>query len=145
MKIVRNLSRLEARAIKAISFQTAWISFSDPDNPDSIVNNPNLEKLNNLKLSIWNLWEPHFFNETWRFPPSEDEIHSIVDFLIENKNYNIIINCYGGKGRSGAVAKFCHDKMNYFWSDSCQSIAKPNSLIYKTMVNYFNQKYDKHN
>ena len=145
MKIVRNLSRFEARAIEAVSSKTAWISFSDPDNPESIVENVNLEKLNNLKLSIWNLAEPHFFDETWRFPPSEDEIHSIVDFLIQNKNYNIIINCYGGKGRSGAVAKFCHDKMNYFWTNDCMEKAKPNLFIYKTMVNYFNKKYDQHN
>ena len=138
MKTVRNVSQTQANEIKYASSSTVWISFSNPYEKDDEVDNKILENLNTLKVSAWNLQEAFFFNEKWRMPPEKQEIEKIVDFLVANSQSNIIVNCFGGKGRSGAVAKFCHDKMNYFWSDSCRELAKPNLYIYNIMVNYFN-------
>ena len=138
MKTVRNLSKIQANEIKFISSNTVWISFTDPLESDSIVENEILENLNHLKLAVWNLQEAHVFNNELRLPPKSEEIENIVDFLLANSQSNIIVNCFGGKGRSGAVAKFCYDKMNYFWTESCREIAKPNLYIYNIMVNYFN-------
>jgi predicted protein tyrosine phosphatase len=138
MKTVRNLPQTKANEIKYASSDTVWISFSNPYEKDAPVENKILENLKTLKVSAWNLQEPHFFNEKWRMPPEKQEIEKIVDFLLSNSKSNVIVNCFGGKGRSGAVAKFCHDKMDYFWGEYGREIARPNLYIYNTMVNYFN-------
>jgi hypothetical protein len=141
MKIVQNLSKAEARSIRSVSSNTVWISFSDPDDSNSIVHNSILENLNNFKITAWNLSQPHFFDKKLRQPPNAKEIESIVDFLVANSTSNVIVNCSGGIGRSAAVSKFCHDKMNYFWKASHQENVRPNLFIYNTMVEYFNLNY----
>jgi protein-tyrosine phosphatase len=138
MKTVRNLPQTKANEIKYASSNTVWISFSNPYEKDAPVENKILENLKTLKVSAWNLQEPFFFNEKWRMPPEKQEIEKIVDFLVAHSKSNVIVNCFGGKGRSGAVAKFCHDKMDYFWGEYGREIARPNLYIYNTMVNYFN-------
>lgn len=120
-----------------------WISISEPGISNTQVNNSVLDQCPKLEISFWDI-EKNFnytnpengVSEILR-PPSDEDAEKIVDFILDNPNKNVIVNCKAGVSRSGAVAQFCEDILSYEWSRSHKNIAVPNMLLYRKMVNYY--------
>lgn len=117
---------------------TAWISISEPDMPETVVNNVELDKLANLKMSFWDITAPvpgiglgEYF-----YPPSEKDAQRIVDFIEKNRGKDFLINCQAGISRSGAVCKFLQDCLGYQWVEG-KDRARPNKLLVELMKDYF--------
>lgn len=140
---VINLMRLEAKSWdRQIESPTAWISISEPEGTNSIISNPILDNLPNLKISFWDLTkELKRSEEETLYPPTDDDAKKIVDFIVQNAGKNIIVNCAAGISRSGAVAQFCSDALGYKWLEFGKKRAVPNSLLYRKMIDYFVKTY----
>lgn len=117
---------------------SVWISIGEPDDQRSIVSGP-LDKVPNLKLCFWDLKSAIEHGGKILYPPNESDARRIVNFLLKHKDNKsvVIINCAAGVSRSGAVAQFCQDFLNYEWNEFCKSCSVPNSVLYRLMVNYY--------
>lgn len=143
MKTVSNIPRkiAENATETQVSPESVWISITEPDLEHST--NPVLDKLPTLKLKFWDITNPVCLlsldgkSEGYGYPPSEHDAKAIVDFLLQNSNKHVIVNCKAGKSRSGAVAQFCHDMLGMRWPDEWQRRATPNSVLYRLMVDYY--------
>jgi protein-tyrosine phosphatase len=111
----------------------AWISIGEPEIPDSVISNHILDKLPNLKISFWDTTEivHDVFGDAY-FPPSQQDAAKIFQFIKENRNKNLIINCKAGKSRSGAICKFLEENLDYEWV-SGKDRARPNVLLHKLL------------
>lgn len=143
MKTVVNLSRRETidlerqELIPSFFEDYIWISISEPDKPDSIVNSKVLDQLPKLKLAFWDVCETMEFNRDIIHPPSENDARQIVLFLLANPDKNIIVNCAAGVSRSGAVAQFCQDFLGCEWVGDGKWRASPNHKLYSMMRDYY--------
>lgn len=144
-RVVCNIPRIAARegyegrkGDKQFIDNAIWISISEPDDQRSIVSSA-LDQLPNIKLAFWDLTTviPDFKGKTL-YPPGENEARKIVNFLLKHKEKNfVIVNCAAGVSRSGAVAQFCSEFLDYEWDPFCKSCAAPNSVLYRLMVDYY--------
>lgn len=115
----------------------AWISIGEPEIPDSVISNRILDKLPNLKINFWDTTEiVHDVLGDAYFPPSEKDAAQIFQFIQENRNKNLIINCKAGISRSGAICKFLEETLDYEWIDG-KDRARPNSLLVKLLKQEF--------
>jgi len=131
-------SRIEPKKIyDAIGDNIAWVSINEPD-LDYQTTNPILDKVPNLKMSFWDITTPLDFKGEILQPPSDEDAKAIVDFILTNKDRNILVNCAAGVSRSGAVCRFCEDILGYEWLQIGKELSIPNSVLYTKMVNYYN-------
>jgi len=124
----------------------AWISIQEPGNEPTT--NENLDRLNKLKLEFWDIDFPGlFYNEQsqkWEQldPVSDELIEKIYNFLIENRNKNIISNCRMGISRSGAISNFCCDCLGHEWDTESHNRALPNKYLYRKLYNLYEKDND---
>jgi len=119
-----------------------WISIFEPVNcdQDALLAISPLKCFPRLFVSFWDVIKPipAIGGEMDAIqPPSHSDAKKIVDFLLEHKGKDVIVNCTAGISRSGAVAQFCEDQLGYDWRYEGKRKAHPNSLLYKLMVDYF--------
>jgi len=136
-----NLPRVAAQNISNVlnPYSCAWISFEDPDDPKSVVDNVVLNSCPNLKLAIYDLQEETtcVLSGQKFYPPSKEDARRIVDFVKENTGRNFIVNCAAGVSRSGAVCQFLQDCLGYKWLEEGKSNAAPNELLVKLLKEEF--------
>lgn len=123
---------------KELLEQAVWISISEPNEPDTVVSGP-FDQLPNIKLAFWDLIRSVEHKGQVLRPPPESDARKIVNFLLKHKNDKniVIVNCAAGVSRSGAIAQFCSDYLDYKWDAFCKSNSAPNSVLYRLMVNYY--------
>lgn len=136
MKTVYNIPRRTARQNTIVLKNTIWISIEEPDEPDSVVKNPAMEALPHLKIAFWDVTAPMQFPGYYALPPSFEDAKKIVDFLKQYPEHDVVVNCAMGISRSGAIAQFCQDILEYNWAAGYKAVATPNTLLYRLMVNY---------
>jgi hypothetical protein len=122
----------------------AWISIGEPRTPDSVISNPTLDKLPNLKINFWDLRKNEIlrrtivgFSEEEFHPPSREDAAQIVNFILANKGKNFLVNCAAGVSRSGAVCQFLQEKMGYSWDEDHKKLARANPLLFQYMSDAF--------
>lgn len=133
---VYNMSRREARhwRIPLSPEKNAWISIGEPDVPESIVQNPILEKLPHLKIDFWDVEKAIYsWGKDVCYPATESQIKTIFQFLEKHSDKNIFVNCAAGVSRSGAIARFMHDFYQYNWKFDRER-ANPNPYIYQKLL-----------
>jgi predicted protein tyrosine phosphatase len=116
---------------------TIWISISEPEDLKSVVSHPVLDQLPKLSLSFWDLTQVIIFHGQTLYPPSPAIARAIVDFLLLHRGKHVLVNCAAGVSRSGAVAQFCADFLNYEWMEEGKKNACPNHVLYNLMRDYF--------
>lgn len=155
MKIVYNIPRYAAKdgkipynggfilplqEDKSFADKAVWISISEPDDQRTIISGP-FDQLPTIKLAFWDLIRSVEYKGQILRPPPEKDARKIVDFLTKYRDRQfVIVNCAAGVSRSGAVAQFCNDFFGYEWEPFCKSCAVPNSVLYRLMVEYYQQK-----
>lgn len=115
-----------------------WISIGEPELPESVINNPVLNKIPSLHIQFWDVEINTFgvFNE--KYPvASDEEIKTIFEFISKHKDKNILVNCAAGISRSGAIAAFCSDILGYNWIGVGLERAVPNKYIYNKLIKYY--------
>jgi hypothetical protein len=141
MKRVFNVPRVAAQDFgnddPRLPEKLAWISISEPGKPDTIVTNRILDKCPTLKVNFLDLHES--IGDVLH-PPSKEDAITLVDFLVQHTDKHIIVNCAMGISRSGAVAQFCQDFLGYRWPDFYKAAAIPNKVLYRLMVEYYQEK-----
>lgn len=120
----------------------AWIQISEPEIPDSVISNSILGKLPKLEVSFWDCTE-EIVDETGDvyLPPNQKDAAQIFQFINENRDKNLIINCAKGISRSGAICKFLEENLDYEWING-KDKARPNSLLVELLKNEYNQTHD---
>jgi rhodanese-related sulfurtransferase len=116
--------------------QWVWISISDPDYP---ITNPDLEKLNHIKLEFYDLEYP-VDDLAWSgrilCPITPTQIEQLYEFIWINQNKSILVNCAMGVSRSGAVAKFCETFFSYTWPEWFKSKSNFNKFIFNELMDF---------
>lgn len=139
-----NIHREAAQSYLSNDFteNCAWISIGEPNTPDSIIHNNFLDKLPNLRLQFWDVEKTidGLFGELYA-PPTKEHAAQIVDFVLENKPRNFLINCAAGISRSGAICAFLEKHLGYEWLEegkqrSLKRIG-PNKLLLRIMEEYY--------
>lgn len=127
-----------------------WISIGEPGLADTVVNNITLDKIPNLKIDFWDIVEPlaSFIPEDPPFlPPLKEDAAKIIDFILENKGRNFLINCQAGISRSGAICKFLEDNLGYEWDKEGKTRTYkkhgPNKLLVGLLAENFNERTKK--
>ena len=141
-KTVYNVTRRFARDFDHNIMDTVWVSISEPGDDTSKVQNTLLESVPNLQTAFYDATPPTY--DMGRFtmhPATEEDIAPLVDFLVEHQEKDVVVNCAFGVSRSGAVAQFCQNVLNYNWNPQCKNQANPNKYIYALMVRYYRKKY----
>jgi predicted protein tyrosine phosphatase len=122
-------------------YDWAWISIEEPDTPETRVIHEYLDQVPNLKMSFWDVTSPYQYGGETYEPLCVEQAEQLVDFLVENKEKNIVVNCRAGVSRSGAIAQFCQDFLGHKWLPKYKMMAVPNSKVYRYMVDYYQRKY----
>lgn len=149
MPKIINLPRYVAQNWKAELKNTIWIEIWEPNEPQTMIRNEFLDSCPKLSLPIWDIAEP-FINENNKmvYPNHRNDAKNICKFILEHPQSNIIVNCAAGISRSGAVAKFCEDKLGYKWLEIGKRHADPNKSLYKSLHMvydvYFLREISKH-
>lgn len=140
--IVMNVARGVARSWgnqggirEMILTDPIWISISEPGRPNSQVVNTILDNTTHLKIDFWDITSEMTHEGELLLPPTKDDAKKIVDFIMSNPNRDILVNCAAGISRSSAICQFCEDVLHYKWGMG-KNVARPNSLLYRFMVNY---------
>lgn len=116
---------------------SAWISISEPGLQDTVVSNYTLDQCPKLRIAFWDVVDVYHYvnlekmvNET-AYPPLAHDAKLILNFLKENWDRNIIVNCQAGCSRSGGVADFCEKYLGYDWLEEFKQNARPNPTLFK--------------
>lgn len=114
--------------------ENCWITIQEPGTKH--IMNWSLSECPTLELSFFDLVKPMqgFELGEYFYPPSEEDARKTVEFLLENKGKNVIVNCKAGISRSGAIAQFCVDYLGYEWDAESEKRAVPNKLLYDLMA-----------
>ena len=126
----------------------AWIFIGEPidglvTSPDSEFRfNYDIQRLPKLEIRFWDITKPkatHIlidgeFKEETIYPINAEQSKELYTFLKANKDKNIIVSCYAGKCRSGAVAQFAHEYFGYEWIESFKGRSSPNDYVYDQLV-----------
>lgn len=127
LKVI-NASRREV-STNSIEFSSdkewAWISIGEPEKEFEHINNEFLDKCPQFKIKFWDIHREysHIFNE---FGPTKEEAASIVDFILQHKEKNFVVNCAAGVSRSGAVAYFLHTHFGHEYVTPYKDRMAPN-------------------
>jgi protein-tyrosine phosphatase len=126
----------------------AWVYISEPLPYDLTVYSFNyLSTLPHVNAVFWditkiqtvNIYQNGQWEEMIMTLPTFKNIRPIADFLKEYSNHNLIVSCYAGKCRSGAVAAFAEQYVKYEWVQEFKNKANPNPLVSKLLRDtYFN-------
>lgn len=133
MKKVINIPRIAAEKFSFLPKNAIWISIGEPEKTFIRINNEFLDQIPNLKIELWDLDEPCEFEDEILLPPSREEAQKIVNFILEHKDKNVLVNCAAGVSRSGAVARFCEECLGYEWLEDGKRCALPNYTLFKRM------------
>ena len=136
MKVL-NLPRFAAKHFSHMPKNTIWISISEPDCLDSVVQNEFLDQLPKLRLSCSDLTNPVEHGGEMLFPPSPSVARAIVDFILSKEGMHVLVNCAAGVSRSGAVAQFCEECLGYEWIEMGKRSAHPNPVLFGLMKDYY--------
>lgn len=104
-----------------------------------------------LQLNFDDIEEKEYSSIKEKYPElvlfNEGHAKQIMDFLIkirkEHKKKLLLINCYAGISRSGAVGKFANEyfneknKKDYIKFFDLNQQIKPNHYIYSILTNYY--------
>jgi len=126
----------------------AWIFIQEPlegiQTPDSsqFVFSDHILSLPTLTSQFWDVTRPahiHIiiddeFQEYVMQPIVREQAKEIYDFLIANRNKNVIVSCYAGMCRSGAVCQFAEKYLNAEWLEGFKQKAHPNPKVYDELV-----------
>jgi|688.fasta_scaffold757876_2 predicted protein tyrosine phosphatase len=142
MKTVTNFSRKNIREYnqKLSKDSAIWISIGEPGEENSKVVNESLSEIPHLHLDFWDVVQPIEFDGEIFHPPSDEDARKIVDFILEHKDKDILVNCAAGVSRSGAIAQFCSYALAYKWTENGKRKAVPNFLLYNKMISYYLSK-----
>lgn len=126
----------------------AWIFIGEPVDgikapPDAAFSfNPDIVFLPTLEVRFWDITKPcsthilvgeHF--EEYKLDPIKPfQAELIVNFLEEYQDHNLVISCFAGKCRSGAVCQFAEKYYNYTWIEGFKAKADPNEKVYNELV-----------
>jgi hypothetical protein len=120
LKNVCNIPRLDAREWSKFldPEKNVWISINEPGLTQTVVQNTVLESLPHLRLDFWDIESPINDIKTREtiYPVSDTDIGKIVRFIKTHEGKNFIVNCAAGVSRSGAIAKFLVDFLEYNWT-----------------------------
>lgn len=139
MKTVYNIPRHDAKDTNRVfdASKYAWISIQEPLTRDGNIKphitNEYLDKLPNLKVSFWDIEE----SQPGIVPASPEVLDELFAFIMTHRDSNIVVNCAAGKSRSGAIAKFCVEKLGHIWDIKSQQRADPNLYIYSELIKRF--------
>ena len=145
MKKVINIPRIMAKEWKNDPGDCAWVSISEPGEPQTMISNLFLDKLPTLHIALWDLEEPIKHEGKTLWPMGRIDTLNLFNFLIKNKDKSIIVNCAAGISRSGAVARFCEDYLGYEWMDLNgigKSAAMPNRAIYRMLAREYENRFE---
>ena len=134
---VFNIPRIAAENFKGVHSNMIWISISEKGVEPT--KHEALDKIPNLKLEFWDLTETLEYKGEMIGPPTDEQAAQIVDFILANPGKHVVVNCAAGVSRSGAVAQFCGDILKYEWPSYYKSMAVPNFVLYRKMVNYYQE------
>lgn len=126
----------------------AWIFIGEPidgliTQPDSEFRfNGHIRKLPKLEIRFWDITkskQTHLlvdgtFREETIHPINEEQADELYQFLKDNSDKNLIVSCYQGVCRSGAVAQFCEKYFHYDWLEGFKKKAHPNTFVYQRLV-----------
>lgn len=139
MNKVCNIARKAARdwSVPLEKDQYIWICISEPNS--QVISNKFLDLLPRLNMNFYDLDHKAYDLESKSmiYPPSSEDAKAVVDFILLHKDKNVIVNCAAGVSRSGAIAQFCEDLLNYEWCSYRKSVASPNRTLYRLLVNYY--------
>lgn len=128
------MPRSFARTANADTYgDAAWITIGEDTSEFKHVESE-LSRFPTLRIKFFDLLVPvpdlegGFIN-----PPNTDHAKQIYDFLIDNRDRNIVVNCAAGISRSGAVAQFCFDFLGHEWPEYPRSLACPNFVLYNML------------
>ena len=133
---VVNISGYHAEVFEIELSNTIWISIDDPEVKEEI-NNLNLRSLPKLNINFYDLIEDVITDETRFYAPKIEDAKMIVDFILQHPNKNVLVNCVAGSSRSGAVAKFCEESLNYHWIPFSKKLSDPNFTLYQLLNLYY--------
>lgn len=120
LKNVCNIPRQDAREWSRYldPEKNVWISINEPELTQSNVQNNVLESLPHLRVDFWDI-ESTVNNIKTRetiYPICDTDVSRIVRFIKQHEGKNFIVNCAAGVSRSGAIAKFLVDFLEYKWT-----------------------------
>lgn len=123
---------------------TCWISIGEPEETFQHITNSQLDKCPNLKISFWDVTTPiedFLGKDKYTYhPPSLEQARTILNFLLENFEKHVIVNCAAGISRSGAIARFCSDYLGHFWLSMPKLNSIPNIALYNNLVKLYTQR-----
>lgn len=137
MPTVYNITRQQAEYWPSkVDESYVWITIQEPGQDH--IHSHKLSKLKTLKIKFWDCIKPLpnlRGDEDCKifYPPTKEDAKQILDFILDNKGKNIIVNCKAGKCRSGAIAQFCVDYLGYEWDAESKKRAHPNILVYSML------------
>ena len=122
-------------------------------NYNELINNK-ISVIINVTKDISNFYEKEKNIEYYKIPIYDINDESIIDylenvynFILKNKNKNILIHCFAGRSRSAAVVLFYLIKKYDFSIDTAydylvskRSLVNMNTSFYDEIKNYFNKK-----
>lgn len=122
---------------------TCWISIGEPEENFQHITNSQLDQCPNLKISFWDVTTPFkdiIKGEYTYYPPSIEQAGTILNFLLENFEKSVIVNCAAGISRSGAIARFCSDYLGHSWLSMPKTNSIPNITLYNNLVKLYTQR-----
>ena len=88
---------------------TAFISILDPDNEEELYPSSS----NFLQVRMWDIEKTLVLDEkNYLTVTSDNVLIKIIAFCQDHKDKDFIIHCSAGISRSGAIARFIHEKNN---------------------------------
>lgn len=115
---------------------TAWLSIGEPGIDKSLIKNPSLSNLDFLFIQFWDVEKEIISLDDIYLPATDEQIKTMLEFLLRNQGKNILVNCAAGVSRSGAVAKFCNENFNHYWISNGKLKAIPNNYIYNKLCDF---------
>lgn len=122
----------------------AWISIGDPS--ESLAKNTILDNDSNitkLKCHFYDITrvEEDILSKKKYEPMSEGDAIEIIEFILQNKDKDIITQCYAGVSRSSAIARFISEYFGHEWLEEGKKFAVPNHFIYNTLCDLAKHVY----
>jgi predicted protein tyrosine phosphatase len=131
---VANMPYYYTEDFEVVLENTIWVSINDPGVYLAKIS-PFLMEIPRLQINFYDLEKD---DEEYAYKaPSPEDAKKIVDFLLQNKGSNVIVNCVAGISRSGAVAKFCEEILGYHWIPFSKNHSIPNHTLYSLMKRYY--------
>ncbi len=125
------------------SNEWAWLFITEPvENVQTpltkFVFNDHIQTLPTLTSKFWDITRKSYIDligegrhelETITFEQAKE----VYRFLKTHSDKNILVSCFAGVCRSGAVAQFMQKYFSYEWPEPFRSRANPNPLVYQLL------------